>query len=403
MDDTGQEEDYAIINTWVQTLDKFHLIPVTFPSSSFFNMYNLLSMGYVLHKVLVSLILLFVSSNRINSLRLGGIYYTLESVVGLLNLQVFAISLLTFAIDFTRLKRIKIIHEMIGEQFLSYLSCRRISVQENQWRKKFLRHMKLNYFLTKMSCNYCVYSGCLMTFYGMILNCLNEKEWLPITIWCFWGVLHCLFIIKPMCSVFWVGGLWYSLKTHLNMEVDQLIDSSTRCLNLVTPDLQVSLVRMLKSYKSLAIKIRKFNLFSKELSFSITACTTVFNAGNMYCIAMAIASREQFLAALLIVYWVTFQLGSLAVLAASSSIFKKNQLLNRILNQLYSRKSFILSRNLKHELNIMIKNTGSRNQCPLALVNIDGRIYDHQILARYVFYTVRMMSIVIRFSHNFSS
>ena len=57
---------------------------------------------------------------------------------------------------------------------------------------------------------------------------------------------------------------------------------------------------------------------------------------------------------------------------------------------------------MRQKLQLVIKNMGSKTKCPLALVNVDDTIFDHQTLARYIIYTIRMVAVLIRLVNGFT-
>ena len=298
--------------------------------------------------------------------------------------------MLTFGVYIIFFKRLKIIHEIIQSELLPYKSSDSSTALKNESRVRFLRRMKIVYFVTSMSSCSTASLGIMFVAYTYTVCALKETTWTSILIWYSWAVIQTCYICFPLSNVLWVAGLWYSLKTHLNFQIHQLVQM-TRIVG--NDDTEIKC--LFKIYSGLVDKIKKFNEFSKELCFCITITNTLFSACLFYATYITLES-EPVIAIICTAYCIIFESASLALLAASSSIYEKNQSLYRFLNQLYVKMLATLSIELKHRLRTMIKDTGSKLKGPLALVNIDDRIYDRQTLARYIVYSIRTVAIVAR-------
>ena len=145
------------------------------------------------------------------------------------------------------------------------------------------------------------------------------------------------------------------------------------------------------------MKIKNFNRFSKQLWCVLTAGTNILST-ILFHISITIIPTSLIIGLAMIDFGLTFSVGSLAVLNISSSIFMKNQKLYRSLNSVYVQRTGDLSVYVRYALQIMIKNTGSRNRTTLALVNIDDRVYDRQLLGRYIYYSIRLFAVLGKFS-----
>ena len=392
MDNEKQETKVDVIKVWINKLDERYLVPKTLIPSSLFRRLQFVKLSFIFLTIAHYAPLMYLKhSYRYSSIWGGNLYAFNVNFAKAIYSGTVALALLTTGVYYIVLKRMKVIHEIIYSEFLTH---QLPSLNDNR-QKKFLRRISFLFYVIDITCKYSAVFGAIFILYTSTASIVKGNDWKLIPVWFFWALSGILFASGPMGDVIWVVGLWYALKTHINMQVGQLSEQTTRMLTLNSTDLRMNFISLFKTYKALIVKMKTFNHFSKELSFFITVFNTVFAACLLYSIYLMIDS-ELFLSLILIFYWVIFELGSLAVLAASSSIYKENRTLYCTLNEVYVNKSLALSTEMKRELQAMIKNTGSKSKCPLALVNIDGRIYDHQILARYVIYSIRMVAVVAR-------
>ena len=392
MDNEKQETNVDIMNAWVNKLDERCIVPKTLPPSSSFRRCQFVNLSFLLLTIAHYAPLMYLKHSYRYSSIWGGNLYAFNVILGkTIYSGAVALALLAIGVHYIVLKRMQVIHEIISSEFLT----RKSPSLNGDTQKKFLRGMKFLFHVIDISCKYSTVFATVFMLYTTTASILKGNDWKLTPVWYLWALSQVLFANGPMCNVIWVVGFWFALKTHINMQIGQLSEQATRMLTLNSADLRMNFVSLFKTYKILIIKIKKFNHFSKELSFLVTAFNTVFAACLLYSVFLMIDS-ESLIAFILAFYWVIFEFGSLGVLAASSSIYKENRSLYRTLNEVYVNKSPALSTEMKCELQAMIKNTGSKSKCPLALVNIDGKIYDHQILARYVIYSIRMVAVIAR-------
>ena len=387
----SDEKRSEIISVWINKLQKLGLIPKSFPLSSSFKTLNFIYVTVTVLSFTRYGILIFHTDSHSYNLYLGGNTYPFHVIIcRTLNFGISSISMLTLGVYFIFLKRLKIIHEIIQSELLPYKSSCSSTALQNELRVRFLRRMKIVYFVTSMSFRSSLIFGTMFVAYTYTVCALKETSWTSILIWYSWAVIQTCYICFPLSNALWVAGLWYSLKIHLNFQIDQLIQMT----RVVSND-DAEIKYFFNIYSDLVDKIKKFNEFSKELCFCITITNTLFSACLLCAIYIALES-EPVIAIICTTYCIIFESASLALLGASSSVYERNQSLYRFLNQLYVKMLTTLSIELKHRLRTMIKDTGSKTRCPLALVNVDDRIYDRQTLARYIVYTIRTVAIVAR-------
>ena len=392
MDDEKQETEADIMKAWINKLDKRCLVPKTLPASSSFRQFQFLNLSFNFISIAHYAPFMYLKHSYEYSSIWGGNLYAFNVMFAkAMYSGAVAFDFLAIGVYYIVRKRMQVIHQIIYSEFLTH----QLPSLDHDRQKKFLRRMRFLFYVIDITCKYSTVIGTIFMVYTTTASILKGSDWKLIPVWYLWALSQVLVINGPMNNVIWVVGFWYALKTHINMQVWQLSEQTTSMLTLNSADLRMNFVSLFKSYKALILKIKKFNHFSKELSFLVTAFNTVFAVCLFYSVFLTIDS-ESVIALILAFYWIVFEFGSLAVLAASSSIYKENRTLYRTLNEVYVNKSSALSTEMKRELQAMIKNTGSKSKCPLALVNIDGRIYDHQILARYVIYSIRMVAVVAR-------
>ena len=392
MEDETEETEVDIMNAWIKKLDERCLVPKTLPPSSSFRRCQFVNLSFLLLTIAHYAPLMYLKhSYRYSSIWGGNLYAFNVMFAKAMYSGTVALALLATGVHYIVLKRTQVIQEIIYSEFLT----RKSPSLNDDRQKKFLRRMRFLFHVINISCKNLTVFATVFQIYTTTASIVKGNDWKLIPVWYLWAVSGILFANGPMNNVIWVVGFWYALKTHINMQVGQLSQQATRMLTWNLADLHMNFVSLLNTYKTLIIKIKKFNHFSKELCFFITVFNTVFAACLLYSVYLMIDS-ELLLSLILAFYWVCFEFGSLAVLAASSSIYKQTRSLYRTLNEVYVNKSSTLSTEMKRELQAMIKNTGSKSKCPLALLNIDGKIYDHQILVRYVIYSIRMVAVVAR-------
>ena len=396
MEKEPKVKDSDIISVWIKELEKHRLVPQTFPLPNSF-----------IRSYLVCIILCSTALSRIGLLFcpkdnkqcdfiLGGCLYPFPVLFAkTLYSGVIAFTLLVLGIYYILVKRMKTIYEIMNSELVPYVSSSTTPLFSDR-RAKFLQRMKIIFFVVKINQRNCFLFGSAILLYSHTICILREASWLSSIYWCLWAFTQIMFVKIPMSNTLLVIGLWYALKTHFNMQVEQLTEQTTQLLHLSSCNLFMNFTSLLKTYRRLVVKIEKFNSFSKELCFWITVCNTVWASCLLASSHFVSLKDEPLITSFLLVYWLVFEFGSVAVLAASSSLFEKSQNLYRVLNQFYVRKLSGLPAGFKFKLSTMVKNTGSRSQCPLALVNIDDRVYDSQILGRYIIYNFRMVIFVAR-------
>lgn len=390
-----------IVTEWISKLDKLYLVPTTLPPSSSFKLFCRIRTVLTMVSIFRYGILLFLKPNHEYSLFLGGFFPFGVIFVKTLYVGIVFAGCLAIGVTYFPEKRMNLIYRITDTELVPYKSSDSSqTVLQKRLSEKFLHRMKLIYTVANISYTSCRVFAAIFMFYMCTVCAVNAMSWTRIIVIYFWGLQHTIVVISSVSNIIWVVGLWYVLKTHINMQVQQLSEHATLSLTLNSTDLHRNLVSIINCYTSLAVKIKEFNMFFKKLCFYITVCNTVLAACLLYASSVTI-NTEPLIAFILGIYYIIFEFGSLAVLGASSSIYEKNQCLYRILNQLYFRKSSTVLLRFKRKLQSMIKNTGSQTKCPLALVNIDDRIFDYQILARYVIYTIRTIAIVARLVNAF--
>ena len=152
-------------------------------------------------------------------------------------------------------------------------------------------------------------------------------------------------------NTFWTIALWFVLNTHLTLQVDQLI----QCIILLDcTQLNTNVIKVVRSYKQLCLKMKNFNGFSKQLLCVLTAGTNILSTILLHGFITIIPS-SLIIGLALIDFGLTFLVGSLAVLNISSSIYMKNQKLYRSLNSVFVRRTSDPSVYVRYALRIMIK------------------------------------------------
>ena len=396
MDKEPKVKGSDIISAWIKELEKHRLVPKAFPlPNSFIRSY--LVCIILCSTVLSRIGLLFCpKDNEQCNFILGGCLYPFPVLFAkTLYSGVIACTLLVLGIYCILVKRMKMIYELMNSELVPYVSSPTTPLFSDR-RGNFLRRMKIILFVVKINQRNCFLFGSAILLYSHTVCILRETSWWSSIYWCLWASTQIMFVKIPMSNTLLVIGLWYAFKTHFNMQVEQLTEQTTQLLHLDSCNLFIKFTSLLKTYRSLVIKIKKFNSFSKELCFWITICNTVWASCLLASSHFVSLKNEPLITSFLFIYWLVFEFGSVAVLAASSSLFEKSQSLYRILNQFYVRKLSDLPAGFKFKLRSMVKNTGSRSHCPLALVNIDDRVYDFQILGRYIIYNFRMVIVIAR-------
>ena len=391
-----------IITVWISKLDKRYLVPTTLPPSSSFKLFSHMRTVLTMISIFRYGILLCLKHNHEYSLFFGGLGYPFGAIFArTVYVGVVSGASLAIGVSYLPQKQMKLFYRIIHTELVPYKSPDESqTVLRKRLSEKFLRRMKLIYTVVDISSTFCGVLGTLFMIYTSTICVLNAMSWARVIVIFSWGLQHTIVIISSFNNIIWILGFWYILKTHINMQVEQLSEHVTLSFTLNSTDLEINIVSLINCYSSLATKIKKFNIFSKKICFYITVCNTVLAACILYAFSMTIYT-EPLIAFIEGIYYIVFQFGSLAVLGASSSVFKKNQSMYRVLNQLYVRKSSTILLRLRRKLQLMIKNMGSKTKCPLALVNVDETIFDHQTLARYIIYTIRTVAIVARLINNF--
>lgn len=381
----------SIINAWIEKLEKQRLVPKTFPLPASFQRYNLFIVSLTLISTVRYTILICLKYNKEYSLLLGDHVYPYGVVISkIVFCAIVSGNFFAISINYLLHKRLKIIIELIDTELFSYKSSEQSStVLKKKLLKKYLHRTKVIYTFVNISSKCLFFVAFMFMLYTCTVCIFREKTLLSNIVLLFWVLSHSLVISFTLPNILWVVGLWYVLMTHVYLQVEQAIEKANLLSTLESPELQVNLLSFINSYKSFVVRVKQFNKFSKELCFYTRIFCTVLATSLLYGICVTV-NTEPLIALLMVCYWITFEVGFLVVLAPSSSVFEENRFLYRLLNELYSRKSSLFSPQLKHQLQIMIKNTGSKNKCPLALINIDDRIFDHQMLVKYLIDAIRM-------------
>ena len=386
------KDDSETIKIWIKTLHNQRLLPDFREKTVSFQKHYTIKVLILGASFLRYGFLMFVGDNRLLNLLFGGIFHAFGLSMWSLYFCASAVALIVMTVYAAFSSRLKIVQDIMAAELLPYLSCN-TPLRSSDSTEKFLKRLRFTHRVTKAAAIMGKLLTTLVTLFVTILCAANESSVFLVFLWFFWTLTHLVFAWLVI-NTFWTIALWFVLNTHLTLQVDQLTQS---IVLLDSSQLNTDVIKVFKSYKQLSLKIKNFNRFSKQLLCVLTAGTNIISTILLHGF-ITILPTSLIIGLALIDFALTFLVGSLAVLNISSSIFMKNQKLYRSLNSVFVRRTGDFSVYVRYALRIMIKNTGSRNRTTLALVNIDDRIYDRQLLGRYIYYSIRLFAILAKFS-----
>jgi len=390
------DPEVQVIRKWIEKLDSLKIIPSSLPPSHSFVKYNMTSAVFTVTVIIRFTILALFIEDPKYTLCFGRVYHAIPGE-SIFNLNSAALTYLSLAIQSIYVFRVNIIYKLIANEFHPYLFDKNTALQGED-RIKFLKRMNTIFRMTSMAERMGTITAAAFVLNVTVLACMSETRVINMVIWFLWFAHHVYFTTFCLNNIYWVCGLWFALKHHITMQIDQLLQVTDKCLKLESNELILTLMCVVVKYKRLSKKIKAFNQFSKQLSFTMTTACTFICAGLLGSILINI-TVQPIIALVCITYWIMFEFGCLAFLSIASSVFKKSRRLYVLFNRVYARKvSGLNHHHLRVQALMMIKNTGSKTMCPLALVNIDDRIYNHQIMGRYITYSVKMISILLKFA-----
>lgn len=383
-----QLRDYGPINAWIQKLDHRRLIPETAEKTQSFLKYNrntIICQGMLL----------------LCALLLGGIQLHFGYVMSLSYLVMTCTSTCLFLMV---IRNMDCLREMMTDEFRPYLSRWNIvkgktGLKTREKREEFFCISGSIYKRTNNCVRLCRTTGFLLFLYTGYRFVMEQASLLSIFTWNSWNVLQAAFIWVQQSNILWLFGIWFLLKRHLDLQLDQLISWTIDTLELTTPDLQVKLVAEFKTYKSLSKKIMKFNCFSTEFLVVLVASCSIF-IGIFTFAAQRAGHHNPINFHTYIILIIGFSFVSTVLLHNTSSIAQKSNKLNILFHSISARKSRILSRGFKRSVAVIVKNTSTGRNSALGLTYFDERACNSKFFFNYCRKFLELVALFLCFLRN---
>ena len=336
-------------------------------------------------------IMMIVNLNQELRLYFGSIFHPLGSISVIMTLAAVTFTSLTMLVHMTLFFWKRCALKTFLDTQLPLYQQQNHQPLKGDFRVKFLKLLKLTFIAIEFVIKISLSSTSLIVVYLTILCASHEETMSAKIIWLFWGLLHILFCFMAIPLIFWACGLWYVMEQHLIYQVNQLTHSIR---NLRSPkQLKWTLPSISQSYVRLSISVDDFNAFSSRATFLLTLSMTILNACLLFSHNNLRTIHPVFGYAALVI-WFLFSTTTISVLNTVAVMNEKSQELSKairsIMTQYYGK---ISPRNLRR-LQIMLENTSDQRHSPLSLTNIDGQIYTKLLSTRYIFYSIRVISLL---------